>query len=308
MADRRTTSLKRKTISAAGGCLLRVFIPIAGWLPAKTADRFGAFIGRFAMSVAKKQRERTISNLKMCFPDWDDAKVRKTARQVFEHFGRTTMRFLRAFKTRPSNVDELTRDEGFEHLEAALAQGRGALVITAHFGNWEWAGLFLHHKGYEVSAIARDANDRTTTNLVNKIRAQEGVEIFPRGSAARPVLRSLAANRIVMILPDQNHDELYVPFFGFPAGTVAGPAVLHLRSGAPMVTCFCFENETGGYTVRVSPIEIPPLVGERMEDAARIMTEVNAAIERIIREHPEQWLWMHDRWKLARQKGMLPGG
>lgn len=285
-----------------------MLIPVACWLPAKAADRLGAFLGRFAMFAAKKQRERTISNLTLCFPEWDDTRVRQVARQVFEHFGRTTMRFLRGFKSKPSDIGRVTREEGFEHLEAALAKGKGALVITAHFGNWEWAGLFLHYKGYQVSAIARDANDQRTTNLVNKIRAQEGVEIFPRGSAARPVLRSLAANRIVMILPDQNHDELYVPFFGFPAGTVAGPAVLHLRSGAPLLTCFCFENETGGYTVRISPIEIPPLVGERMEDSVRIMTEVNAAIERIIREHPEQWLWMHDRWKLARQKGMLPGG
>jgi KDO2-lipid IV(A) lauroyltransferase len=196
---------------------------------------------------------------------------------------------------------------GFEFLEQQLSAGTGVLLVTAHFGNWERLAQYITAKGLKLNVIARDANDAKLNELVNRKRREQGVDVFSRGSAARDVLASLKRNEIVGILPDQNTWELYIPFFGFPAGTVAGPAVFHLRTGAPIVFAFCREQPDGKYLLECDLYSPPERSGDRDADVAKIMSDVNERIEQAVRAHPEQWLWMHDRWKAARQQGMLGG-
>ena len=282
---------------------------VAAWmgaaLPASWTTRLGTWLGRAAYRVSRKHRRRAISNLAMCFPEWDESKVRNVARRVFEHFGKTLLLFFRAGKMKPEEVLASVDAGGVDHLDAALARGKGVILISAHFGNWERMSHYLSVKGYAVSVVVRDANDARLTRLVNRVRRLEGVDLFVRGSAAREILRRLNRNEVVGILPDQNTWEIYVPFFGFPAGTVSGPAVFHLRTGAPILSCFCMQTDGGRYRLEVRPLKTPDLSGDRDEDIKRIMTAVNEALEQMIRQSPEQWLWMHDRWKAARRKGLL---
>lgn len=129
-----------------------------------------------------------------------------------------------------------------------------------------------------------------------------GMTVLSRGDSARPILKKLKHQEVVGILPDQNSDESYVPFFGKPCGTVLGPAVLHMRTGAPLLPAYCVRLAPGKYkTIVLEAIDLE----NRCDSPEELMTQVNAALESVIRQYPEQWLWMHDRWKNARKNNLL---
>ena len=266
------------------------------------AERRGELFGDLAFRLLKSRRLRTIANLELAYPEWSDQKRQETARRVFRHFGLVTADFMR---TPLRSNEELLANmevEGFEHYETAAAVGKGIIACTAHLGNWERFGHWLIATGRQISVVARDANQGEIQNRVSKIRDMTGVTVLSRGDSARPILVKLKRKEIVGILPDQNSDESYVPFFGKQCGTVLGPAVLHQRTGAVLLPSYCVRVGPGRYKVVIrEPIDISNTIHE----PAEIMKQLNAVLESVIREYPEQWLWMHDRWKNARNKNLL---
>ncbi|HMS54583.1 MAG TPA: lysophospholipid acyltransferase family protein [Fimbriimonadaceae bacterium] len=271
------------------------------WMKNKNAlqaERSGQRLGRFAMKLAKKQRVQTLANLQLAFPEqaaeWhDQMRVR-----VFEHFGMLATDFLRTPQRSDDEVREHMTYDGYENFQEALAFNKGVLVLTAHFGNWERMAQFSRVMGYPLTVVARDANDEGLNKMVMELRHKTGIEVLSRGNAARGVIERLRKNQIVAMLPDQNSSESFLTFFGKPCGTVLGPGVLHLRTGAPIVTAYGFRKAPGEYHVTVGKM----IEGETAEE---IMTKANLALETIIREHPEQYLWMHDRWRSAKRKGLI---
>jgi KDO2-lipid IV(A) lauroyltransferase len=269
------------------------------------AERFGKSVGRLLFRLSRKYRSRALSNLAMCFPEWSSQKVHATAVGVFEHFGRLMVQFFRFDRVSDQQILDSVEFEGLEAIEAALDKGKGALVVTAHFGDWERMAHSVAIRGKKISVVARDSNEERTTKLVNSVRKRHGIDVFSRGRAAREILRRLAANEIVGILTDQNTREILVPFFGIPAGTNEAPAALHLRLGTPLFTAFCAEIAPGRYRAVVEPVTFTPRKESRERDVVEIMSLINERIERAVRERPEQWLWMHDRWRWTRELGLL---
>ena len=266
------------------------------------AEASGRRLGRFLFRLDKKHRKRTISNLKLAFPEWSEAKRLQTAQSVFEHFGIVAGDFMRTPSRTDTEVFEHMEVEGLENFELAQGPGKGILVITAHLGNWERFAQWVRASGREISVVARDANQRGVQLRVSRIREATGVRLLSRGDSAKEILLRLRNDEIVGLLPDQNDDECFVPFFGHPAGTVLGPAILHRRTGASLLPSYCVRTGPGTYKMVV----LPPLNLDRaIKDPVEIMALVNATLEAEIRKYPEQWLWMHDRWKNARNRGLI---
>ena len=266
------------------------------------AERRGEKLGDFAFRVLKSRRERAISNLALAFPDWTDEQRYQTARKMFRHFGLVLADFMRTPLRTKEELLENTEVEGFEHYESAAARGKGIIACTAHLGNWERFGHWLVASGNSISVVARDANQGGVQKQVSKIRELTGVTVLSRGDSARPILVKLKRKEIVGILCDQNSDESFVPFFGKPCGTVLGPAVLHQRTGAVLLPSYCVRIGPGRYKVICrEPVDIE----NELKDPAELMSRLNSVLESVIREYPEQWLWMHDRWKNARKRNLL---
>lgn len=305
MADANAVPFLKRFERAASGCAVSWLAWLIRALPEKTAVAFGVRVGRIIFRLSRKYRERTLSNLRMCFPEWPEERIRTTARRVFEHFCKTTVRFFRADKLSDEDVINSVTFSGFDAFTQGLALGNGVLLITAHFGNWERLAHFLTLQGIKLSVVARDTNTERITELVNSMRTRQGVEVFSRGKAAREMLRKLANNEVVGILPDQNTRELLVPFFGKPAGTNEGPAMIQLRTGARIVMSFLWETDDGNYEGCAYALQMPALSGDKKKDAEEIMLRINEEIENIIRQHPEQWLWLHDRWRYGRELGLI---
>ncbi|MFY9234953.1 MAG: lysophospholipid acyltransferase family protein [Fimbriimonadaceae bacterium] len=296
-------SQKRKELEGRLGAWF--FRRIQRWVEKKDAlqaEKAGAKLGRFIYRVSKKHRNRALANLELAMPELSIQERERIAKGVFEHFGMVGTDFMRTMKRSDQEVIDSITMEGFEHVESALALGKGVLVITGHFGNWERLGQYARAKGFTMHVVARDANDSKMNQIMMDLRGHAGLNVLPRGNAARQMLGLLKDNQLVAVLPDQNSSETFVPFFGKPCGTVQGPAVLHLRTGAPLLPSFCARVGPGKYRLMIKP-HIQPEPG--FDGPEAYTRAINNAIEEVIREYPEQWLWLHDRWKSARRAGLL---
>jgi KDO2-lipid IV(A) lauroyltransferase len=271
-------------------------------LPLRAAQRLGAGLGRLAYALSRRYRCVAIENLRRAFPDWTPRQVKATARRVFRNFGVSLAEFLKAPSMSQAEIERILTVVGLEHLDAAFAEGKGVLLITGHFGNWELMARYICMLGYPVAVIARDADDPGTTALITMLRERSGYRVFPRGNAARLVLKALRANEAVGILPDQNAGDVFVEFFGQKAGSVAGPAVFHLRTGAPLVPLFNVRLPDDRHRVEIlPPMRFEPS-GDAQADYQRIMQALHDVLEDYVRRYPDQWLWLHDRWKSARKR------
>lgn len=273
------------------------------WLPMGWAIRLGAGVGLLGYVLVGRYRRVAEANLQRAFPEWSRAQVRATARRVFRNFGVALAEFLKAPSMRKAEIEKRLQVVGLEHLDAAFREGKGVLLITGHFGNWELMARYLCMLGYPIWVIARDTEDPATTELVTLIRERSGYKVIPRGQAARPVLKALRNNEAVGILPDQNAGDVFVEFFGQKAGSVAGPAVFHLRTGAPLVPLFNVRLPGDYHRVEIlPPLRFEP-TGDMASDSQRIMQALHDILETYVRRYPDQWLWLHDRWKSARKRG-----
>jgi KDO2-lipid IV(A) lauroyltransferase len=265
-------------------------------------ERRGQRLGELAYRIDKKHRLRTSENLRMAFPDWSDSQVETGAKNVFRHWGLVMADFMRTPLRTDDEVMANMEVEGMEFWESAQPKGNGTIACTAHFGNFERFGQWARAVKRPITVVTRVANQGAVQSRMEALRSQAGIEFMGRGDAARPMLKKLRNNEVIGLLPDQNSEEAYLPFFGHPAGTVLGPAVLHIRTKSVMLPAFCVRTGTGKYKVILcEPIDYD----NTATDAAPLMADYNLALERVVREYPDQYLWMHDRWKSARQQGLL---
>lgn len=262
---------------------------------------FGSALGDLFFALSKRYRRVAIGNLQAAYgAEKSPAEIRAMAREVFRHFARGAFEFFRLLSLSREQTSAMIDLEGLEHIDNALSLGRGCICVTAHYGNWEILARKVANTGYKVSVIARDSDDPGITGIVTRIRESGGYGVFDRDQPIIGAFRCLRNNEILGILPDQNESEgVFVDFFGRPAATAAGPAVLALRSGAPLIPAFASRNPDGRYTGRIyPPIEYQP-TGDEVKDILAITALFTAAIEREVRRNPTQWLWLHDRWKLT---------
>ena len=282
-------------------CLLRAALFVVERLPIDAAGRVGSLLGSLAYRLAPKTRESALQSLNTAFPDLPLEARHRMARGCFAHLGRCVFELacIRQMDPRIGEWVEWTEDERLL-LERALARGRGVVFVSGHVGNWELLARRVALAGLPASTIAKESTDWRLTRMVERFRMQGRVESIWRGQpgAAKRMLRVLKSGEILGLLIDQDTavQSVYVPFFGRPASTPRAAADLALRTGAAVVVGFCQRKEDGRY--RLSMKEISPLqTGDANNDAVALTRAMTAEIEGAIRRTPEQWVWMHSRWK-----------
>jgi KDO2-lipid IV(A) lauroyltransferase len=280
---------------------LAALTPVLRFLPWRAVLLLGAGLGRLACALQPRRRLRAREALVRAFGDhFDGAALRRLERAVFVGLAKNLAEIGWSLAD-PARVDGLMRIEGEEHLRAALARGRGAVLITGHLGSWELLAAALIRAGFPLSVIAREANDGRVNEFLVGLRRRFGVRTVLRGSpgAARDILRTLKNGEVLGCLIDQDTrvEGVFVDFFGRPAFTPTGPTTLALRGGAPVVLASCWREPDGRHRARLEP----PLTLDRgpdlAADVARHTATFTAWLEARIREHPDQWVWIHRRWR-----------
>ena len=302
---------RRRLRHVAEYAFLRAFAGLCAFAPEVLADWAGAALGWVVARVGRPRWKVVSEHLRLAFPDRDEGWRRRVGRRCYVHFGREAVAMFRLAGMDAAAVRKRARVVGIERLEAAAREGRGVVIVSAHLGNWEIGGAAVAAWGCPMDiVVARQRNERFDRHLT-RARRRLGVGIIPRGEARRGVLRALAEGRGVGIMGDQDARRagVFATFFGRPASTARGPAVLAMRSGAEVITLFAMR-EPGWrprYTVYLEPLaaEVPARGGgaAAREKAVLALTQAfTSRIEERVRRHPGQYLWMHRRWKTPQDR------
>jgi len=265
------------------------------WLPRGTADSLGRGYAKLLDLAAPRLRRTARRNLEMAFPGMDAADRERIADGVFASIARLLVSMARFPRINRRNVSDWIRYEGLEHFERAKQRGRGVLFATAHLGNWELSA-FAHGLMTEpMHVVVRRLDNPLIDQLAERLRSLSGNRVIEKKDFARGILRALADNQAVGVLIDQNsspEEGVFVDFFGVPACAFTGFARIAARSGATVIPGFALWSEDEGrYVLRFyQPVE---MTGDATADTRRLQSK----LEHIIRRYPDQWLWIHRRWK-----------
>jgi KDO2-lipid IV(A) lauroyltransferase len=266
------------------------------WLPLPLAHRVARVYTRFLLDLPIPRLRRTgYRNLAIALPELGEPERKKIVDGVFRSIARILVSFAKFPSIRSENVSQWIRCEGAEHFENALREGRGVLFATAHLGNWELSAYAHALLTGPMNVVVRPLDNPLIDTMVERRRGLSGNRLIYKKDFARSILKALSANEAVGILIDQNaslDSGVFVDFFGVAACAGTGFAKIAAHSGAAVIPGFALWSESEGrYVLRFYPPV--PITG----DAARDTQTLQSHLEEAIRAHPDQWLWIHRRWK-----------
>jgi len=263
----------------------------------------GSVVGWIFWVLLRLQGKRlrmTLENMGTLYPEKSEDELLRLSRRTTRHFGRFLTDGCRLPLIKRSTLEENIKFEGLEHYIKAHAQGKGVILATAHFGHFEVAACSLAAMGYPVWSIIREVDNPDLDKFMDAARCAPGLGVIKKERAAREVLAHLRSGHTVTVHIDQkaSFNHIYVPFFGRMASTFTTPAVMSMRTGAPVLSMLCFRDDaTDTYLARISPpIEYIP-TGDKRADIRQITMTLNLILEEAVRQAPEQWFWFHGRWK-----------
>ena len=275
---------------------------LARALPTRSALRMGDLLGLLAAIASTRRRRVAVENILQALPRLSRDQAEVMAVKCFQHFLRGSVEVIRCQRVLHPNTfgrhAEMANPERTNHL---LDANEGAIWVTAHFGMWEVFGMYAGMRRARLTSVYRPVKNIHVDRIVRQQRARMGQELVPRKGALRALLRALRRPRShVCLLVDQHtrRDRIWVPFFGRLAATTPAPALLALRTGAPIVVWHAVRvpGVLRFHMTCEAPIKPEP-TGDRAADVERITREISQRIEAFIRKAPEQWLWLHRRWR-----------
>ena len=266
------------------------------------ALRKALFTSLFALfyHLSPSHRLITLYNLRRAFPEKPDGEIRRIARGAYRNLGIVAAEFFDIPALTKENIGRLVETEGLEHCRKALEKGKGVLFFGAHFGNWELEAVAVSLLIKPSVVIYRTLDNPLLDEIVLKVRGATGNIPLAKDRAMRPMLRTLNNNGMLGILIDQNmdcHEGVFVDYFGRPACTTDGLALLALHTGAPVLPGHMTRQPDGRYRLVLGPeVEVID-TGDRAADILANTQRFTKVIEETVRRHPDQWLWLHKRWK-----------
>jgi KDO2-lipid IV(A) lauroyltransferase len=250
--------------------------------------------------LPSSDKNRAIENLNIAFGDEKSPEeILNICRRCFENLGKGLMEVIQFPMLNSGNLGGLVTFEGRQNLDEALKRGRGVIILTAHFGNWELLGASLALSGYSTSFIVRPVRDPRLEEMVTRSRESMGIKCIPRGASIKNALKCLKNNELLGILSDIDTkvDGVFVDFFGRQAYTPRGPVSIALRTGAAVVPAFIVRQKDNTHRIFVEKEIELKITGHQEEDIKTNTAEFTRIIESYIQQYPEQWIWIHDRWK-----------
>jgi KDO2-lipid IV(A) lauroyltransferase len=290
-------SAESAEVRPTGGLLLSV----VNLIPLKLRIWLLEGLGQLLYRMDGRHRRIVKRNLAIAFGDRTDEERTKIARSVFRNLGRVMAEFFFIPRLNERNIHRYVLMEGVENFHRAHEKGKGVLFLTAHFGNWEWmAAAFptlVHCPSY---VIVRPLDIQFFDGVVERLRTWTGNQTIPKQKSMGRILHLLKEGKVVGVLLDQNvawQEGVFVNFFGELACTNVGMALLALKTGAPVLPVFNIRQKDGRYRVVIEP-EVPLIrTGDKDLDVEKNTELFTRVIERYVREYPDHWFWLHQRWK-----------
>jgi len=268
-------------------------------VPRRLVLASGRALGRLVGELDRRHLRIAVENMRASFPEWDEARLWRTARGVYAHLGMLLFDLVWMEGRSREEITALVVREGHEHVEAARERGRGVLFATAHIGSWEMCGVAHAWTTAPMGVVARPLDNPLLDRRITAIREMSGNEVIDKRRALGRLLKRLRRGEDVALLLDQNvqeQDGIFVDFFGRPAATTTSAALLQLKTGCAIVGGWVEVLPGGRYALRYEPLPAVEEGGTRAEQVERITQAINHMLEGWVRRVPEQWLWIHKRW------------
>lgn len=243
------------------------------------------------------RREVAATQLGKVYPEWSQKRINEVLKGVYRQMG---INIVEEYLLSDAGLKQISEIKGREHVDEALAMGRGAILATAHFGNWE-AARILPLEGIPLSVITKKQRNTLFDDYTNAIRERSGVHVIDMKRGLRDIISDLKDNRMVAILADQNAGSrgLILDFLSYPASHWKGVAKLSLRYQIPIVPGFVVRTEDGRLCFEFSPMIYHPELKDLEENYEKVLSQIISITETYIHKYPEQWFWVHKRWKHA---------
>jgi KDO2-lipid IV(A) lauroyltransferase len=273
---------------------------IAGLSP-RGRDRLGSFVG-WLLFALRIRRRVVMQNLALAFPEKSEADRRDIARATYRNLGRMIPEFLRTPAMTKEELEQILVYDGFEILEQARAEGKGLIACTAHFGHFDLLAAVHAMKGIPMAIITRKMGRSRANDAWQEARARAGVQelVVRKGETLKAAIRAIKSQAVLGYVIDQNQPKrraIFPTFFGVPAATSSTPAILALRTGAPVIFTVTIPLEDGRHRVIIEgPLRVPD-TGDRERDILAFTQDLNDRLERWVRRYPDRWYWLHRRWK-----------
>jgi KDO2-lipid IV(A) lauroyltransferase len=281
--------------------LLWVSVGLIGLLPRGAARAIGSWVGGVAYRVLRRLRSVGQRNLKFAFPEMSEGERERVLRTEYRNLGWLLAEFCLMPGYTAESASRFIRYEGLENYQRARDKGKGVLVLTGHLGAWELSSFYHSLMGMPMGMVIRRLDNPLVDVFVNRIRCLHGNRVIHKDDFARGLISSMRAGETVGILMDTNMTPpqgVFVPFFGVQACTASGLARVALKTGAAVVPGFLlWEESEQRYVLRFGEELEVQNSGDAEVDAVENTARFTAAIEGYVRRYPEQWLWMHRRWK-----------
>lgn len=280
--------------------LLKSLFFLMSLVPLKVSLAIADFLGKASFRMVPKYGEKAVANLDEVFSP-DHESNRRIAERVFSNLAKNGAEWIKLSSLNPKRIDDIVTEScGLHYLDKVLSEGKGALVLGFHFGNWELLGLYLKHKGYDGALVARRIYFHKYNKLVADLRERFGARIIYRDESPKKMLKELKEGRILGIVPDQDVDSIdgvFVDFFGKPAYTPVAPVKIAMAAKTKLVPAFIIRKKDNTHKLVIEE-PIDPVKGDHAEeDVKRYTQEWTSLLEKHVRECPEQWVWLHERWK-----------
>lgn len=287
------------------GVVLGIAFPIA-YLPLAISYPLGAAVGQLLSFLDRRHRRVAQENLALAFGgSRTPQEIRRMTRAHFRSLGKTFVDICRLIRLRPADLKAMVEIDGGEVLQTI--KGRGVLFVTGHFGPWEYLpAAATHLAGEPLTVVARPMDNPYLDRFLNSVRRRWGSRVIEKREALKALLEALRQGGKVGILIDQyvaRGEGAFVDFFGHPASTTTAPALVALRSGAAVIPVVILRQGVGRFRIVVGKEVAVPRTGGIREDVAALTAAMTKALEDLIRLRPEEWFWVHRRWK-----HLIPGG
>lgn len=277
----------------------RSVIFIINILPYRVSLLLGDLIAFLGYHVFRIRRDVTLANLENSFKDRYTAKeYAEIGYRAYRNFAYSMIEFGMFPSLRKKDLSRFLSVEGEENFEKALADGRGAVLITGHFGSWELMGAYLSRRGWPIDYLVGEQHNLLINDLMNRHRQMFGIGIIELGVAAKGVFKAVRNGRMVAMLSDQDAgaDGTIVEFLGRPASTPKGPAAFALKTSAPQI-CGFIVREGRRQKIFLEKDLGYKQTGDKEEDIRALTQAYTSLLEKYIIEYPDHWFWPHRRWK-----------
>lgn len=261
----------------------------------------GRFVAWTTYHLSKRLRTIAAHNLKLALPELQPSEQERIVRGVFANLGRLLAEFCQLPTLTKQNVSERVIYDGYENFGQALERGQGVLFLTAHYGAWELCPYAHALYGHPLKFVVRPIDNPLVDQLVNRYRMGSGNQVIEKKNSLKEILLTLQRREAVGILIDQNtfrEAGVFAPFFNIPACTTTSLATIALRTGAAIVPgVLIWDEHLRKHRLRFEPPVTLAQTGNKQQDILTNTTRCNQVLEELVRMHPDQWLWVHRRWK-----------